>query len=69
MRKLLLNLEALNVQSFQVASEGGAVGTVKAASDGTYPSDACPAIMMLSECASACMQSGIRPCIATQNCC
>lgn len=63
MKKLLLNIEALNVESFQVGSEGNLMGTVQAA-EGISP-----ATMMLSQCASACMQSGIRPCLATETCC
>lgn len=61
MKKLMLDMDALKVESFELADESGSArGTVKGAALPTF---------ILSGCASACMQSGPRPCFATETCC
>lgn len=60
MKKLMLEVEALKVETFEVSERREpARGTVKGAM-GT---------LMLSQCASGCMVSGIRPCFNTETCC
>ena len=60
MKKLMLELEALAVESFDVvAPREPARGTVKGAEAGT---------MFFSDCLS-CAGSGIRNCFNTQTCC
>lgn len=70
MKKLVLDLESLAVESFEVDRSQSLRGTVDGAAltDGTYPSDACLATMMLSECLSACRPSGIRNCFSPPPC-
>ena len=65
MKKLVLSLESLAVETFQVDGSPSLRGTVEGAS---YPSDGCPATMLLSGCASACMPSGIRQCFSPPPC-
>lgn len=62
MRKLLLDLDALNVESFETAAADSPRGTVKGAEIG-LPT------FIVSMCASACMPSGPRPCFNTETCC
>jgi hypothetical protein len=71
MKKLMLDVESLAVESFEVATNDAVQGTVKAASDtGTYPTNTCPPTMMLSQCISGCKQSGIMFCaVQTERCC
>lgn len=68
MKKLMLDLESLVVETFDVESSGSGRGTVEGASDGTYPSGICMATMVLSECLSNCRPSGLRPCFSPQPC-
>lgn len=67
MKKLMLDVESLAVESFEVDALARVRGTVAGAD--SLPSDGCPATMLLSQCASACMQSGIQACLKTQTCC
>lgn len=62
MKKLLLNVEALEVETFEVdEARARGRGTVKGA-------EAAAATLLLSGCGS-CMNSGPRPCFATETCC
>jgi hypothetical protein len=62
MKKMLLNLEALKVETFEVADTlASRRGTVNGA-------EAALATLVLSGCGS-CMNSGPRPCFATETCC
>jgi hypothetical protein len=61
MKKLMLDVESLSVDTFEVADVGEREGgTVTGAQMATF---------LLSGCASACMQSGPWPCFATETCC
>lgn len=68
MKKLRLDLETLSIQTFTTTETGAAFGTVEAASDGTFPSDICPATMLLSDC-PGCIPSGVKPCRNTAQYC
>lgn len=67
MKKLVLDLESLAVETFEVDRSPGLRGTVEAA-DGSYPTDACLPTMMLSGCLSRCMPSGIQNCLSPPPC-
>ena len=67
MKKLMLDLESLSVETFEVVDSSETLrGTVEGA--GSYPSVGCPATLLLSGCLSACMPSGIRACLSPPPC-
>ncbi|HYR08997.1 MAG TPA: hypothetical protein VEQ60_14545 [Longimicrobium sp.] len=68
MKKLMLDVESLSVESFEVESSEGARGTVHGASEGTYPTDTCMATFLLSGCLSRCRPSGAQNCLSPPPC-
>lgn len=63
--KLVLDLESLAVETFEVDRSPGLRGTVEANS---YPTDGCMATFLLSGCLSACRPSGIQHCLSPPPC-
>ncbi|WP_420125166.1 hypothetical protein [Longimicrobium sp.] len=59
MKKLMLDVESLAVESFEVESPEGVRGTVEGAQMATF---------LLSQCLSACRPSGIQHCLSPQPC-
>jgi hypothetical protein len=59
MKKLMLDVESLAVESFEVESPNGARGTVEGAQVAT---------LLLSQCLSACRPSGIQNCLSPPPC-
>lgn len=72
MKKLMLDIESLSVETFAVVDSPETLrGTVKGASGtdpGTYPSNGCPATMLLSGCLSRCRPSGPIACLSPPPC-
>jgi hypothetical protein len=58
MKKLMLDVESLAVESFEVEAPEGSRGTVEGAQ----------ATLLLSQCLSACRPSGIQHCLSPQPC-
>lgn len=60
MKKLMLNIESLSVETFEVVDLPETLrGTVEGAQAGT---------LLLSGCLSGCMPSGIKHCLSPQTC-